>query len=391
HKQRTPFAADAVVTERHAEPLTAATPDPLPARPARLDDELVARLSRGDPGAAAEGARALTGEQDPESVARHAAVAFLERFASESPRRWSDLVAAYRDQHRPEASEADAAGELEVALIVGNAVRVASGSDRVPILIPKVHTFVSQGRPITSTVTGELSDRGATTQEMPDGEVPAFPLLFCTACGAEALSAALVDDEGGARYAPAEPFGADVTGAPGYLFPGEWDPEAAPADDARLKKNGEPRKGWEGARPVNVEIASDGAVESGGAAHAWVPRPLYLCPRCGVQYTRQQNEYQKLFRPGMLGRATATDVILGEVLQRLPSEPGRVKPSIIAFADNRQDTAFQAAHANDFQRRLHFRRALFSALLGLGAVDEPARAVPTHDLGRAVFEAMHAA
>lgn len=386
-----PFAPDGVVIERHADPITPDIPDPLPAEPVRLDDGLIARLADDDPEAVAEAAHALTGGAgEGEAVVRHAAVAFLERSAVEA-RPWPELVANYRGAYRPEFDEATVAAELEAALLVGNAVSLVTEHGPTPILIPKVHTFVSQGRPITSTIDGILSDRGATTQEAPDGELPAFPLLFCTACGAEALSAELIDDDNGPRYEPSEPFGADSKGGPGYLFPGEWDPEAAPPDEARLKKDGQPRKGWEGARPVNLALAADGSTEVGGAPYAWVPRPLYLCPRCGVQYTRQQNEYQKLFRPGMLGRATATDVLLGEILQRLPSRPGHFKPSVIAFADNRQDTAFQAAHANDFHRRLHFRRALFSALVGRGAVDDPARAVPLDDVGRAVFEAMRSA
>jgi DEAD/DEAH box helicase/Helicase conserved C-terminal domain/Domain of unknown function (DUF1998) len=388
-----PFTPDAVITERYAAAITADVPDPLPTM-VRVDDRLLTDLAAGRPHAVEEAAEALCGRVAPtgDDLARNQALAYLERAGTTGIRPWTELVDDYRQLHRPAADVAEAAGELEAALVVGNAYRVTVGGEDAPILVPKVHSFLSQGRPITSSLTGVLSDRGETTAVTAEGEVPTFPVVFCNACGVEAYSAARHEREDGPAFEPVEFNAADVDGTAGYLFPGHWDPEIASPDERRLKKDGTARKGWDGAVPQNLLLTPDARLaDTGGIALAWVPRPLFLCPWCGVQYTRRQNEYQKFFQAGMVGRATATDVLLGEILQRLPDEQGRVKPSIIAFADNRQDTAFQAAHANDFQRRIHFRRSLFATLCGLGAVDDPARAVPIVKLGKHVFDVMAAA
>lgn len=385
------FGPEAVITERYAAPVTAASPDPLPAT-IGVDAALLDRVAADEPGALEEAAERLVGLASPggEAVAANQAVAFLEGAATAASRPWADLVDQYRQAHRPGAVLEEAAAELEAALVVGNDAQVDVGGQQVPVLIPKVHSFISQGRPITSSLTGVLSDRGETVAATPEGDVPAFPLVFCNACGTEAYSAARHEFEDGPAFVAVEFNAADPDGTAGYLFPGHWDADAVPADERRLRKDGAPRKGWEGAVAQNLLLTPAGGLANSAPpiAVAWVPRPLFLCPVCGVQYTRRQNEYQKFFQAGLVGRATATDVLLGEILQRLPAEPDTVKPSIIAFADNRQDTAFQAAHANDFQRRMHFRRSLYAALCSLGSLDDPATAQPISRLGRHVFDAM---
>ncbi len=65
-----------------------------------------------------------------------------------------------------------------------------------------------------------------------------------------------------------------------------------------------------------------------------------------------------MFSFGTVGRSTATDVIVSQTLNRLPKH----EQKIIVFSDNRQDTALQAAHMDNIQRRMHFRRGLYRAL-----------------------------
>lgn len=389
-----PFEPSSVITERYAELVTSASPDPLPPTTG-VDRNLLERVAGGEPRALEEAAERLVGRPSPDAdaIARNQAVAFLERAASAAIRPWGDLAQEYRETYRPGFSLEEASAELEAALVIGNVTEIDVAGERLPVLVPKVHSFISQGRPITSSLTGALSDKGETVTVTADGEVPAFPLVFCNACGAEAYSAVRRELPDGPSFEPSEFNASDVDGVPGYLFPGGWDADAAPPDERRVRQDGSARKGWEGAVPANLHLSPSGrlADTEPWVAVAWVPRPLFLCPACGVQYTRQQNEYQKFFQAGLVGRATATDVLLGEILQRLPAEEGRVKPSIIAFADNRQDTAFQAAHANDFQRRMHFRRSLYRTLCDLGAVDDPARAQPVSRLGSHVFETMETA
>jgi hypothetical protein len=59
-------------------------------------------------------------------------------------------------------------------------------------------------------------------------------------------------------------------------------------------------------------------------------------------------EFNKLFTFGTVGRSTATDVLISNILSCLPEDERK----IIAFSDNRQDTALQAAHLNNLQERM---------------------------------------
>jgi hypothetical protein len=59
-----------------------------------------------------------------------------------------------------------------------------------------------------------------------------------------------------------------------------------------------------------------------------------------------------------VGRSTATDVLVSAQVQALPEGANKV----IAFSDNRQDTALQAAHMQSLHNRFTFRRGLYTAL-----------------------------
>lgn len=387
-----PFDADAVITERYADPVTH-EPEHLPVTPG-IDSELLAQLNSGEPAALRQAAAALTGRAAPtqDDLRRQATIAFLERFCAGGIRSWQEIQAAYEADHRSGAEPEAVQRELEAALVVGNATRVEVDGDEVPLLIPKVHSFISQGRPITRCLRGHFSDRGEVGCSECEPEQPAFPVVFCNSCGATALSAARSESGEEVRFVPTDFAGDEVRGEVGYLFTAHWDRAAVPPDERRVRKDGTARKGWSGAVPENLHLSPDGTyADKAGIDVAWVVAPLFLCPSCGVQYTRRSAEYHKFFQAGLVGRATASDVLIGEILQRVPEKPGRQKRSLIAFADNRQDTAFQAAHINDFQRRVHFRRAMWRTLYNLGAVDTPAASRPIVELGPRILETMERA
>src|SRR5262249_46585026 len=114
--------------------------------------------------------------------------------------------------------------------------------------------------------------------------------------------------------------------------------------------------------------------------------PFLLCPACGVEYDRGHREFVKLFSFGSVGRSTGTDVLIAGMLSRLPEAQRKV----IAFSDNRQDTALQGAHLKNLHRRLQFRRGLYQALI---AQQERNPEVPLtlRDGGFQVFEALRRA
>lgn len=413
-----PFMPEDVVGETYAGYLTANEPDALPSQ-VLAKPELLARCERGDEAALAEARDRLCGRpgSGSEDLRRQATVHFLERTlipegSGPEALPWGELVARYRSSCRPESQEQQAAQELETALVVAARTQVhTEEEEEVPLLLPKVHTFFSQGRTVTACLRLHLSDLGQSTcPDCPEDGTPTFPLAFCAACGQEFL-VAWVDEEGPYRKAVPRDFealegweasapegiavkkipGAGVParrGYPAYLCPEPWDAEASPPDPSVLRRDGSPKEGYEGGVPVNVAVCrSCGSLEEGcehgeEAEMALVRRPLLFCPTCGIVYDRRSIEFNKFFLAGVVGKATATDALVGRLLQELPEGSKR---SVIGFTDNRQDAAFQAAHLNDLERRTHFRRALYQ---GLAQRRTGAAALSLQEAARAALEEM---
>ena len=136
---------------------------------------------------------------------------------------------------------------------------------------------------------------------------------------------------------------------------------------------------------------TDGHVESGrlqcgcfasqGLQVMWTEAEFLFCANCGVSHTRMGRamELSKMFKFGTVGRSTATDVLIGSTMQELPEEQQKT----IAFSDNRQDTALQAAHLNNLYQRVKFRRALYEAL-------KQNEEVSLANIGNRTFDALEA-
>jgi predicted Zn-ribbon and HTH transcriptional regulator len=345
-----PFHADDVVTEEPAAYLTAEEPDPLP-EGGLIDQATALGLRELEPSAVDAAKRALCGGSSPD---RQATIAFLERAAGDRVRRWDDLVGEYRERLRPHLSVEACRRELEAALVVG-------ASTDPPLLIPKVHLFITQGRTITACLRGHLSATG----EVICGEckAPAYPVVFCAACG-EAYRVC------------------ELIGTPARALPRDFEDEEGDGTPAYVRVLA---AGDEPAQPTTIcpecgvlsrECSHPGALEA-----EVITRPFLQCSVCEIAYDGRTVEFNKFFGAGGAGRATAADVLIGTAIDTLPAQP---KPSVIAFTDNVQDAAFQAGHLNDFHRRLHFRRALYAGLVvaGRSRLDE---------LGRLAFDAMAAA
>jgi superfamily II DNA or RNA helicase len=233
-------------------------------------------------------------------------------------------------------------------------------------LAPKLHAFFSQGRAITACLDPSgphLNDRGEITCPVcaQEGqERPTFPLVFCRACGQEYWSVA-VDREG--HLHPAELDAVDVSGRPGYLLAGH---QEVSLPEHWLTPKGQVRGGKGGYQDVvpapHSVCPSCGRFDS-DCAHEqheiiFLPAPFLYCPNCAIVHDRRSREYNKLFIFGSVGRSTATDVLVSSQVQALPRDSNKV----IAFSDNRQDTALQAAHMQSLHNRIAFRQALFTAL-----------------------------
>ena len=237
-----------------------------------------------------------------------------------------------------------------------------------PNLPPKIHSFFSQGRPIHSCIgdTKHLNDRGerlCPTCAEDEKQSPTFPLVFCRSCGVEYHS--VIRYEGG-RLAPSELDSVTTEGQNGYVL--LLDPESETAEDLELPETwltptGRIQQKFQELVPTFHTICRHCGEVDPTCGHErykilFIPVPFLFCPECGVEYDRRSREFSKLFSYGTIGRSTATDIILGAEMRNLPK--GQRK--IIAFSDNRQDTALQAAHINSMSNRLQFRRLLYNTL-----------------------------
>lgn len=118
-------------------------------------------------------------------------------------------------------------------------------------------------------------------------------------------------------------------------------------------------------RPVRMWFDLSGnAVEAGDplGTEFWVIKGKYrICVRCAGTYSAQSKETNLLIGLSGEGRSSASTVISLLTLQLL-FEHSSQKHKLLGFSDNRQDTALQAGHFNDFVNLLSFRAAVVRVL-----------------------------
>ena len=315
-----------------------------------------------------------------------------------------DLVTRYQEQHRPEADREAIERELQATLLVGTVGTTEIQGEQQPIFIPKLHSFFSQGSGLVSCITAEafdeeiphLSDAGdiecRTCAQEHDRTRTAYPLSFCRGCGQEYHTVIINDENQVTQGALSSFLDTEEDEEDAYIMRGEWDPETAPLPNEWINDNGQLSDTYAEAEPRPATFCPEcdhltpGHVEQGqldcgcfaaqGVEVMRVNEPFLFCPNCGVHYTRRvKNEFNKLFTFGTVGRSTATDVLIGNTMRNLPEDQQKT----IAFSDNRQDTALQAAHLNNLYQRVRFRRSLYHTL-------ERKEDVRLSELGNEVFD-----
>jgi len=341
--------------------------------------------------------------QDPsaaylgETLGSQKTIQFIEDQLAEEPKSIPDLIRTYRATIRQDATYEEAAREIEAAFIAGMLSEVPVGDTLQKRFIPKMHMYFSQGREIKCCLSRDgphLHDAGEVTcpkcAERGHTRIT-FPMVFCRACGQEYYCVELLPD------GTVRPRDLDTPAQEGealYLYPGEFHDEKADppewwcTDTGAIKEKFRsfvtPRTGTY--CPDCNRLLIDG--EDGEACICpekirvtLIEMPFRFCPGegCGVSYDlRTRREFNKLFSFGTVGRSTATDVLVSKMLTTLPPDMQKV----IVFSDNRQDTALQAAHMNNIQKRIHFRRGLYHAL---AQANEP---ILLTDAGEAIFDAL---
>ena len=292
-------------------------------------------------------------------MANNPVLAFLEKSLVKVTS-FNDLVNRYIANERNGFDYRSAAIELIAGLFVGTNV-IEKGRSRFSL---KLHTFFSQGRGINGTIEKTniaLSDKGDTTliSKNTQQEMTTFQLVFCQGCGKEFYYGSRIGD----KFVPQDMNSSseEAEGETGYLMVGHWNSEDVPPPDRWLTKTGNVQAKYKDYFPMQMyfDNKNNSFVETGGLPVTFIREPLMICPECGIDYDGRSNEHNKIRVYGRVGRATASDVLITKNLESLPDK----EKKIIAFTDNRQDTAFQAGHLNDRGRRILFRQLLYTALL----------------------------
>ena len=328
-------------------------------------------------------------------LASQKSVQFLEEKLSEDSFSLQAITKEYQEKYRPNTSLENCSRELEAALLSGSVGTIDILGVHQPIFVPKVHTFFSQGRSITSCLSAKgthLNDKGENicTKCSSFGlEAVTFPLNFCRSCGQEYFGVSITDDN---ALVPREIDMMETEGTNAYLMIHQNDAFEMAAFPSEWYKKGE-NELLAGRKDFVPKLAIycpqcnrlDDKCNCENKIEVFIiSYPFLFCPSCGVYYNRRPREFNKLFTFGSVGRSTATDVLVSCIISNLNEKERK----IIAFSDSRQDTAFQAAHMNNLQKRIHFRRALYQALLDKGFLAGTDNALEIGEAGLWIFNVM---
>jgi superfamily II DNA/RNA helicase len=264
----------------------------------------------------------------------------------------------------------------------------------------KLHQFISgagnafatleaPGRRVV-TVDGQVFLPGAHDKRL-------YPVHFCRDCGheyhpvrftmmnserlfvARDIDDALTlrpDDEADADGAEED----DDRDILGFLTPHSTDAEFEfddheedyPESWLEYDKAGRPRLKslYRKARTRAVFVEPSGRLGSG--IRAWfIPGKFRFCLRCGATQGRAGKDRNRLAALSAEGRSSATTVLVSSVLRWMHGADSGLDPwkrKLLGFSDNRQDTALQAGHFNDF---------LFVSLIRAGFLGALTTAGPT--------------
>jgi superfamily II DNA/RNA helicase len=266
-------------------------------------------------------------------------VFFLEK-ALKEPRTLRELAETLAKEEGIPQDQAQA--EVRLGLEVG----AATG-----YLVPRIHAFYAQAPDLTAPL--DLKAFSLKGERFLEGK-PAYPVVFCRNCGQEYLVARL---ENGV-YAPGPSLMEPSRQGVRYLRPGFWDPEKEPLPEDWLDE-GQVKRDKKDLVPQNLLLDPfTGERSEGGLPFAVLPYPFQFCPTCQVAHSRRGGEIRKLSAFGLVGRSTATDLLLLSTLATLPEGERKV----IVFTDNRQDAEFQAGHFQDLFRKVFFRQTVLEVL-----------------------------
>ncbi len=328
-------------------------------------------------------------ERKPEALGKlfqtHPTIIYLRNALKEEAKALERLAGEYKNDVRSNESIENCLRELKAAFLLGTIAKITVQNELRPLLVPKLHVFFTRGQELYLCLTKEALT--STPHLSIDGDLkckicenPSFPLYFCRNCGQEFYSVYILENSALPRT-----FNSEGSGEMAYLTPISKENDSWETPGNWLDKNGNLRKNYKNVIPESTEYCPkcnkiNANCSCSEKMTVWkIPYPLQICPSCNIYYTKNKGEYGKLFSFNSTGRSSSTDVLTAEVLRLLDKDQ---KKQII-FTDNRQDTALQAEHLNEFQRRTNFRQAFLHTLKYINSKE---LRVTDKEIGRIIFD-----
>lgn len=308
-------------------------------------------------------------------------ILFLQDQLKEGAQSLDDLAKQYQKKNRPKEEEKNCLLELKAAFLVGTVAKIKKNEEIRPLLVPKIHLFFTRGHDIQSSLT----------QKGPyptiDGNIickrtgfKTFPMYFCRNCGHELYSVVITEENGVYPRNVEE----EQAGKLFYLTPITEENENWDFPEQWIDEKGNIKKNYQSSTPTRTLFCpKHSTIESScgcpGVFDVWqISYPIQLCPSCNIFYTKQKGEFGKIFSFNSTGRSSSTDVLTSRLLHDLTFD----QKKLIVFTDNRQDTALQAEHLNEFQRRLNFRQVMVRVIQKIAEIGSR---VTDKEIGNFIF------
>jgi superfamily II DNA/RNA helicase len=315
---------------------------------------------------------------------KHQIILFLHDILKDSAKALRELAKIFRETLRPqEKDESKCLLELKAMFLIGTVGTIVVDGRERPLLVPKLHLFFTAGHEISTCLRKDfphLSIDGELTCKEKDCGGQVFPLYFCRNCGQEYYSVAIAEQNVFPRNFETEEEGDYWYLTPKNEFTSKWSPPQHWEDEkGNIKKPHEEKLPKETLYCPKCRTI-DSTCSCPEKFPVWkISYPFLFCPACEIFYERNRGEYGKLFSFNSTGRSSSTDILAAELLADLNED----QKKMIIFTDNRQDTALQAEHMNEFQRRLNFRRDFYHVLEEIAQLK---KRVTDQDIGKVIYD-----
>ena len=261
-----------------------------------------------------------------------------------------------------------------------NSVRMPNG--RSPFAF-KLHQFISgPGKVYTTldapgkrvvTLDGQTYVLDKTQKET---KLPLFETYFCRECGQEYIPVWIVKGANGVKQVlprsidevstgKSDDFGYICPVTPSQSFGGNV--EDLPNDWLDTKNPLKVKSSRKKDVPQLYKFTTQGIVSEEGTEFWVLPGKFKLCVNCLLTTAARGRDKHRLIGLSGEGRSSATTIMTLQILRQLFSMPHDPTDKhdfrkLLGFSDNRQDTALQAGHFNNFIDQIVLRAGLICAL-----------------------------